>query len=468
LIKEPVSKNYCGTVVQINQIVPIPKRDRIHHAVIFGSHVIVGKDVKEGDIGVYFPVETQLSHELVSNINGYRHREWGNIQQDAKEGFFDQNRRVKCISFSGAKSEGFFIPISQLSFTGVDLAELAVGTDFDELNGVPICRKYRRKYNQAGTAKGQKPKKHVEDLIVDGQFKFHTDTSNLRRNWHQINPSDVIDITWKLHGCSVVLGNLLVQRELPWYERILQYLGVQIQTERFGSIWASRKVVKGVDGTAKAGASHYYSEDVWGQIAKRVEHLIPKGFTVYGEIVGFTADGGSIQSMGGNPFDYRCQPKECELYVYRVTQTNADGDVIELTAPQVRSWCESVGLKSVPLIYYGRAIDLIEREYGGYSDQLADKIRSRCKTDPYDDNERRDAFRELFDEYLHKYYVRDQDSALCVNKVPEEGIVVRKDGLDKCEAWKLKAWRFLKSETENLDADVVDIEEEQSAEEVTE
>jgi len=445
MIKEPVNKNYCGTVVQINQTVPIPKRDRIHHAVIFGSHVIVGKDVKEGDIGVYFPVETQLSHDLVSNINGYRHREWGNVDQEAKEGYFDENRRIKCLKFSGADSQGMWLPLSRFAFTGADLSELATGTDFDELNGVPICQKYRRKYNQAGTAKGQKAKKRLEDGIVAGQFRLHQDTSNLRRNWHQINPSDVIDITWKLHGTSAIFANLLIQRELPWYERILQYLGVQIQTEKYGFVWSSRKVVKGVDGTSKAGAAHYYTEDVWGHVAKRVEHLIPKGFTVYGEIVGFTSDGGAIQSMGGNPFDYRCQPKECELYVYRVTQTNVDGYVIELTAPQVRSWCESVGLKPVPLIYYGQADGLIQYQVGDVSE-----------------------WQQALLSHLESYWVRDQDSALCVNKVPEEGIVVRKDRLNKCEAWKLKSFRFLSGETENLDKDVVDIEEEQSIEEFSE
>jgi hypothetical protein len=278
----------------------------------------------------------------------------------------------------------------------------------------------------------------VEDLIVDGQFRFHTDTSNLRRNWQQINPSDVIDITVKLHGTSVILAHLLIQRELPWYERILQRLGVLIQTEKYGFVWSSRKVVKGVDGTSKPGAAHYYTEDVWGQIAKRVEHLIPKGFTVYGEIVGYTADGGAIQKMGGQTFDYRCQPGECELYVYRVTQTNADGNVIELTAPQVREWCESIGLKPVPPIYYGRADGLLGYQVGAIEDWQQGLLG-----------------------YLESYWVRDQDSALCVNKVPEEGIVVRKDGLNKCEAMKLKSWRFLRSESENLDTDVADIEEDQ-------
>jgi hypothetical protein len=255
-------------------------------------------------------------------------------------------------------------------------------------------------------------------------------------------PADIVDITVKLHGTSVVCGNLLVERELPWYERALQWLGVKIQTTKYGFIWSSRKVVKGIDGIEKPGCDHYYGEDVWGHIATRVEPILPKGFTVYGEIVGYTPEGKAIQSMGGNAFDYGCPVGQCELYVYRVTQTNADGDVTELTAPQVRTFCADHGLNAVPPIYYGRADGLLGYQVGDLSDWQQGLLG-----------------------YIESYWVRDQDSALCVNRVPEEGVVVRKDGLNKCEAWKCKSWKFLKGETENLDADVVDIEEAEAVEE---
>ena len=47
---------------------------------------------------------------------------------------------------------------------------------------------------------------------------------------------------------------------------------------------------------------------------------------------------------------------------------------------------------------------------------------------------------------------------MCTNKVPEEGIVVRKESLFSCDAYKLKSFRFFEKESSDLDAGVVDIE----------
>jgi hypothetical protein len=49
---------------------------------------------------------------------------------------------------------------------------------------------------------------------------------------------------------------------------------------------------------------------------------------------------------------------------------------------------------------------------------------------------------------------------MCRNKVPEEGIVLTKDGLT-FEAFKLKSMRFLEEETKLLDKEQTNIEDEQ-------
>jgi hypothetical protein len=47
---------------------------------------------------------------------------------------------------------------------------------------------------------------------------------------------------------------------------------------------------------------------------------------------------------------------------------------------------------------------------------------------------------------------------MCNNKVPEEGIVVRKESLFSCESYKLKSFSFLEKESKELDKGVIDIE----------
>lgn len=54
----------------------------------------------------------------------------------------------------------------------------------------------------------------------------------------------------------------------------------------------------------------------------------------------------------------------------------------------------------------------------------------------------------------------EKDCFLCVNRVPEEGIVVRKESLNSCDSYKLKSFRFLEKESKELDKGVIDIESE--------
>ena len=48
-------------------------------------------------------------------------------------------------------------------------------------------------------------------------------------------------------------------------------------------------------------------------------------------------------------------------------------------------------------------------------------------------------------------------------RVPAEGIVIRIDHLDRCEAYKLKSFAFLEGETKALDAGETDLETEEQS-----
>jgi hypothetical protein len=54
---------------------------------------------------------------------------------------------------------------------------------------------------------------------------------------------------------------------------------------------------------------------------------------------------------------------------------------------------------------------------------------------------------------------------MCVNKVPEEGIVIRVQKLYEYEAYKLKSKRFLLKESDLQEKDVTNIEDNQLIEE---
>ena len=450
--KIPKNINYAAVVVEIKTLIPLEKCDFIQGAVIMGNQIIVGKDIQVGDIGLYFPIECALSKEFLSSNNLYKKSEL-NIDTN-KKGYFEESGRVRCVRFRGHKSEGLFMPIGSLSFIFPEVANSTISIDdcFDELNGVPICSKYvvktSRTAGQPGSKKN-KPIKKYESKLVENQFRFHQDTSQLYRNLHRISPNDLISITYKAHGTSGTSSYILCKRNITKKERIGAFLHniytnlVTLGKSKFVTtdtkydyIYSSRKVIKNAE--LNPNAQHFYNEDIWGIAHNEVKDFLQKGMTFYYEIVGFLPNGGMIQK----DYDYGCEPGKHAIYIYRITSTNVDGKVIEFSAKQVQDFCKKNGLNAVPELYYGYAGKLFNSNQDG-------SFRN------YDDDlEFGNNFLNLIKE---KY--NEKDCYICSNKVPEEGCVIRIEGND-LEVYKAKSERFYLRETAQLDKGESNIEDE--------
>ena len=418
--------NYCATVVKIEKIVELENCDNVYAAIIMGNQVIVSKNIKVGDIGLFFPVETKLSKDYLSSNNLYRKKEL-NSDPEGKPGYFEENGRIRCVKFRGNKSEGLFMPIDSLSFLSNDI-KFKVGDEFNKIKDVEIADKYVIRNRSKGSNLSSSGKKSKENKIVDGQFNFHSNTSQLYKNLNQFEPNDLIQITYKLHGTSGISSYILCKKKLKWYEKLLIKIGVNIIDKEYGYIYSSRKVIKNPE--INTNPSHYYSSDIWGMAHERIKHSLSKGMTFYYEIVGYLPNGLSIQE----PYDYGCENTEFKVYIYRITQTNEDGKVYEFSGKQVQDFCKKYGLEVVPELYYGYAKE--------FSDERMTEENWRYK---------------FLDTLKEKY--NDKDCYMCNNKVPEEGIVIRKEGID-LEAYKLKSNKFYEFETKNLDSGKIDIEEE--------
>jgi hypothetical protein len=429
-LKEPTNANYAVVVCSLDKFIDLPNCDNIKAALVCGGNsVIVSKSAQTKEIGLYFPVECQISHEFLSQNNLYRKGEWGNIDS-TKSGFFELNRRVKAVKFRGNKSEGFWIPVNSLSYLGIPIEAFTEGLTFDAIGDNEICRKYIAKRNPIGQPKLRGRQPRLEDKIVEHQFRFHYDTTNLRRNIHKIQPDHWISISDKWHGTSIVISNVLVNRELKWYEKLANICGLHVNTVEYGMAYSSRRVLKEVNGETKTNL-HFYKEDIWGIVANEVKDILPKGYTFYGEIVGYTPSGAEIQKG----YTYGCPVGGHRLLIYRVTSVNSDGHIIELSWPQMMEFCKKYGLEPVKELWYGQAEDFL----GGSSDNIQ-------------------PWQEDLLAKLERVYVRDQMCEYNNLQVPAEGIVVRIDHLDQSEAFKLKNFKFLCEESAALDKDIIDIE----------
>jgi hypothetical protein len=439
-LEKPINPNYCATLVEIEKLVELENCDNVVAAIIFGNSVIVGKDTKVGDLGLFFPAETQLSHDFVGENNLYRKAE---LNRDVtKKGYFEENRRIKTMKFRGHKSEGLFMPIACLNYIMIDITRakelepyIVKGVDFDKILGHEICCKYVIRVKESGTQK-QKDKKKVNkfDRLVENQFRLHIDTENLRRNAHKLNPEDMISITNKIHGTSWVVGKVLTKEPLPWWKSIFtKFVPTAFNNTKYDVIYSSRTVVKNkyINTTVNSG---FYNFDLWGVIADYLKSSIQDGITLYGEAVGQLPTGAWIQKG----YHYGTRPNEHEVYVYRITSTNAAGQVIEFSWPQIKEYCNKYGIKHVTEFYYGKAKDY-------------------CPDIPLEQH-----WNQNFLAKLEADYMRDRKCPLNSGDVWEEGIVVRVDGLFECPAYKLKNFAFLDKETKDLDKGLVDLESEQS------
>lgn len=437
-IEKPKNPNYCATVVEIKNILPLEGCDNVVATSIMGNQVIIGKDVKVGDVGLYFPLETQLSKEYLSANNLYRNKD---LNQDKnKTGYFEENGRIRCVKFRGHKSEGLYMPIVSVSlFAGSNsYSTLNIGDDFDELNGTEICRKYivqiQKTHGEGNKKQKGKQLKKISKLI-ENQFRFHQDTSMLYKNLHRISPDDIISITTKMHGTSGISSKILCKRQLKPVERILKRLGVKIDDKQYDYVNSSRKVIKNSDLCANPGG--FYKEDIWSIADKELRSYLQDGMTLYYEIVGFLPSGMPIQKLKNFVYDYGCEEKEHKIFIYRITYTNTSGRVFEFSARQVQEWCKQNGLNAVEEMYYGTVADFIDRS------------REERIT--------KETIQSSFLEIIKTLY-NEHDCHICKNKVPEEGVVIRIEK-NEFEAYKCKSNRFYTAETESLDKGETNLED---------
>lgn len=431
------NSNYSATIVRLGKLTMHPNADKLQLANIYGNTVIVGLDNKEGELGIFFNAETQLSEEFCTVNDLIRRKdESGKVVG----GLLESNRRIRAIKLRGTPSMGLWLPIASIDYVGSKDVKphLEEGYEFTSLGGHEICKKYIPSTRgdvgrENRTKNGKQPRK---SRIIPDQFRFHFDTAQLGKNIHRIKPGDLISITWKLHGTSAICGNVLTKKKLNVLQKlgvhIGHFLGLPTVNAYYDYIYASRRVVKNEFEEAKV---HYYKEDLWTKVGKeQFEGKLHHGETVYYEIVGYTSDGAFIQK----PFDYRCEKGTYKVYVYRITYTTPNGTVVELSWHQVKDRCAELGVSNVPEVFYGEA-DIT------FTPSL----------------ETLEQWQEQYLGYLKARFVHDQDCQFCENKVPSEGICVRKEGLN-IEVFKLKNFRFLEHETKALDNNEVDLESTQS------
>ena len=372
---------HVGYIVKVENLRPHSNADRLQVVTFFGNDTIVSLDTKRDELGVYFPVDLQLSAEFCEANNLVRKKDdaGNNIG-----GYLDpEKRNIKAIKLRGEKSDGLYLPITCFNYLNIDLNSFKIGEPISTVNGHEICCKYIpvRKASPSDRRDGNRTRK--KKVPVSPLFIEHADTEQLAYNLAAFKPEDLIEITLKMHGTSQRTGYLPVLKK---YKRTLWDIirrreGTPIYD--WGYVSGTRRtVLNDYDG------GYYGSNEFREQHSKFFEGKLHKGEEVYYEVVGFQTSGVPIMASVENSktgdkefikqygktttFSYGCSPQhqpaminggtgetvakeipQSDFYVYRMTMTNEDGDVVEYNPDYMRYRCEQMGAKCVPVLWKG-------------------------------------------------------------------------------------------------------------------
>ena len=480
---------YTAFITRIKNIRPHPNADRLQMGECFGNTVIVSLEYTDNQLGIYFPSDGQVSVEFAEANNLLRKKDenGNNIG-----GYMDESKRnVTAIKLRGEKSDGLFLPLKSLETFG-DITTLHEGDRIDNFNGHEICCKYipRRNHRQGGVSNGNKTRKKKVDVAP--LFTEHADTEQLAYNLGAFKHGDEIEITLKMHGTSQRTGYL---------PRVTDYTAPAIAWDILNRIfffklfkptkkmieWAENKMTPVYDWGYVSGTrrtvlenfegGYYGSNEFREAHSKFFEGKLWKGETVYYEVVGFTHTGTPIMATADNKklndkdfvkqygketvFSYGCdcaeqawrenrgqdaEKHQSDIYVYRMTMTNEDGDVVEYTPDFMRYRCEQMGVKTVPVMWKGtiredlRTEDFFRDNNGEFSDWVYASSAGewvKNKAEQYYDGP----------DPIGKTHVR-------------EGVVVRILNRPKFCAYKHKNWSFKALEgIVKVEAEAPDMEE---------
>lgn len=212
-----------------------------------------------------------------------------------------------------------------------------------------------------------------------------------------------------IHNTSARFANQLLNRPKTFAERALSLLGFNIQTQSYGAIPGSRRTLK----NERIDNGFYKKRNIWLDNMEKIQHVVPKNWVLYGELVGWAGD--SLIQKG---YTYGLKQGANNLYIYRIAIVNEDGHLFELSWDQVKEFCELNGLEYTPELWRGKHKDFQAEEWMD---------------------------RRYFDEgFLNAVPLGDN------NDLVDEGVCIRRDV--EHLVLKAKAPKFLLHETKMLDS----------------
>ncbi len=369
---------YFGLVTHLCNVHKDPNSDRLYLAECFGEGVIVGPDMREGELVLYLPTDGKIERWFGNTFNLFRKNEDGTPQG----GYIEDNAHIRAIKLRGNQSSGVVIALDKIYDAFGDQKWLS-GEKVNTINGKVFCSKYiPKRRNVSASTKKTSYKGRKAEGIVYPEFDMHKDTEQLAYNLDKFHPGDKLNMSLKMHGTSQ--RSMKTYAELPngFWRRLFH---MKKKTKEVYVCGTRRCVVT-------ENSEGYYGNDAFRMPHhKKIESFVESGMEVFGEVVGYYGpnETDTIMPIGDNTkvndeafvkefgkqsiFNYGCKPGESKFYIYRITSNNGEK---EWTPEEITNWCDEHGLLHVPYIdtfTFTTPEDLMER-INKYLEDLHDPI----------------------------------------------------------------------------------------------
>lgn len=369
---------YYALVTKLQNCHKDPNSDKLYLASCFGEGVIVGSDMKDGDLVLYLPQDGQIERWFGDQYNLFRKNRDGTSQG----GYIEDNGHIRAIKLRGNQSSGIVISLKKIySFFGDQ--HWSDGDKVNTINDKEFCRKYipTRKNSEARTKKTSYKGRKAEGVIYP-EFSMHSDTEQLAYNLDKFNPGDIVNLSLKMHGTSS--RHMKTYAEMPrGFFRKLFHMKPKTKSVY---VCGSRRCV-----ITENSQGYYGNDEFRMKHHKILEPFIEDGVECFGEIVGYYGpnESDTIMPIGDNTkindktfvkefgkrsiFNYGCRPGESKLYIYRITSNNGEK---EWTPDEICEWCDKNGLLHVPYIetFKFTTIQDLQERVNSYLSDLRDPI----------------------------------------------------------------------------------------------
>ncbi|HLX53987.1 MAG TPA: RNA ligase family protein [Aquella sp.] len=309
-----------------------PGADRLSIAKVFDYEVIVPRDLfKVGMPVIYVPVGAILSDWLETLIFG----------EDSK--IHRSDNRIKAIKIRGIVSQGMLLDPMQW--------EICYKLKDNNIYAGNPNRLYDDVSGPLGITKWNPPEKSLPGIMKVPanlnpykvrEFREYTDVEHGKYYDRVLQDGEPVVITQKLHGTSARYG-WFKRDPISWLDKALNFLGL---LPGWQFCWGSRRCqIQSKPGKTHGGFKDEKQGvdfgDVYTKIAKQegIREKIPKGYAVYGEIIGWGIQKGYL---------YNCGLNQHKFYVYDVMHNGK-----WLNHAEMMAFCEMTGLETVPVLYQG-------------------------------------------------------------------------------------------------------------------